>query len=84
MTLEEKNKIIELRNMGVGYGEISRILNIGKSTISTFLNRMNNENPVVCKNCGKTLKMVKGKKEKKFCSDACRYTWWNEKRKSGK
>ncbi len=30
-----------------------------------------------CKNCGKEVIQHPGRKEKKFCSDQCRNTWWN-------
>ena len=31
-----------------------------------------------CKKCGKTVYQYPGRKEKKFCSDACRNKWWSE------
>lgn len=31
-----------------------------------------------CKCCGKKVKQTAGRKEKKFCSDTCRITWWND------
>ena len=79
MTVEEKNRIIELRNKGMGYGEISKILNISKSTISTFCNSKSFVNGV-CPMCGNELIHVPGKKRKRFCSDKCRLTWWNQNR----
>ena len=35
------------------------------------------ENEHRCKCCGKKVKQNAGRKEKKFCSDACRVNWWN-------
>ena len=31
----------------------------------------------VCNCCGKPVAQNPGRKEKKFCSDACRTRWWN-------
>ena len=30
-----------------------------------------------CPQCGSTVEPLTGRREKKFCSDACRMTWWN-------
>lgn len=30
-----------------------------------------------CPQCGKTVEPLTGRREKKFCSDACRMAWWN-------
>ena len=30
-----------------------------------------------CKRCGTTITSIKGKKRKQFCSDRCRWDWWN-------
>ena len=85
MTDKEKREIIELRNSGLGYGEIAKKLNVSRSTISTFFNRqIDTKITNVCKECGKKLTNVPGKKEKVFCSDRCRYNWWNAKRKLDK
>jgi endogenous inhibitor of DNA gyrase (YacG/DUF329 family) len=40
-----------------------------------------------CLKCGGEIKSIKGKKKRRFCSDRCRWDWWNnhikeEKRKS--
>ena len=34
-------------------------------------------NTHICWKCGKLVTQNPGRKEKKFCSDACRYRWWN-------
>ncbi len=83
MTIEEKNKILKLRDEGKSYGEISTITGISRSSISSLLSRKADKiNSETCKNCGTILKMVPGKKKKSFCCDSCRYEWWNNKRKS--
>jgi len=30
-----------------------------------------------CLNCGIKIKSIKGSKKKRFCSDRCRWDWWN-------
>lgn len=82
MTVEDKNKIIEMRNKGLGYTQISNTLGISKNTIKSFCQRhLHNssepENSDVCRQCGKDLL---SKKNKKFCSNKCRYDWWNQNR----
>ena len=51
MTLEEKQKALELRKQGKGYGEIAKIIGVSKSSIATFLRRDNLS--VKCPICGK-------------------------------
>ena len=49
----------------------------------------NNQNDLIgsCLKCGNEIRSIKGKKKKRFCSDRCRWDWWNnhikeEKQKS--
>lgn len=79
MTLEEKTKIIELKNEGYGYKKIAKELNLPISSIQYFLknNPIDLELVGTCKCCGKTIQSIKGKKRKQFCSDRCRWDWWN-------
>lgn len=39
----------------------------------------NNQNDLLgtCLKCGIEIKSIKGKKKKRFCSDRCRWDWWN-------
>ena len=30
-----------------------------------------------CENCGRLVQHTPGHRKKRFCSDACRWTWWN-------
>ncbi|QLY39394.1 hypothetical protein HF295_00380 [Hujiaoplasma nucleasis] len=30
-----------------------------------------------CLKCGMVIASIKGKKKKRFCSDRCRWDWWN-------
>jgi orotate phosphoribosyltransferase-like protein len=74
--------IKELRDKGYGYKKIANELDLKVDTVRYACLRMEEESLVgFCKNCGLEMKSVKGKKKKIFCSDKCRWQWWNEQRK---
>lgn len=60
----------------------TEILGISDNTVRSFCRRNGlgdkSKNAVACKQCGKLIKNIPKQKPKKFCSDACRNTWWNE------
>lgn len=80
MTDKEKQRVIKLRNSGLGYGAIAMELGISKNVVSSFCHRYNIEfnkpQDKFCKNCGNRLIMIPKHKAKLFCSDKCRITWW--------
>ena len=59
MTYKEKQRIIELRNSGLGYGAIAMELGLSKNVVSSFCHRYNIEfnkpQDNFCKNCGNKL-----------------------------
>ena len=91
MTNEEKRRIAELRKQGFGYKRIAQALNLSEGTVKTFCHRnaVTGTSPEViphesasstqslCRCCGAQVPQYPGRKEKKFCSDACRNKWWN-------
>lgn len=83
MTEVEKELIRELRARGVSYKGISQTTGVSVGTIKAFCSRnavavvSDNENEHKCLCCGKPVEQNPGRKEKKFCSDRCRNTWWN-------
>ena len=81
MTKEEKERVIKLRKRGLGARKISQATGISENTVKSFIKRSGIEPEKIpencCPVCGKPLVMTKGKREKKFCSDACRSNWWN-------
>lgn len=83
MTNTEKIKINELRKQGYGYKKIAKELSMTISVVRHVCNTLKDEDLLVgnCKNCGKKIKSIKGKKQKKFCSDKCRWDWWNNHQK---
>lgn len=84
MTNQQKEQIRTMRLQGVGYIKIGKALGISDNTVRSFCRRNGlgdkSKNAVACKQCGKLIKNIPKQKPKKFCSDACRNTWWNEHR----
>lgn len=76
MTDQQKKELIDLRVKGYGYKKISQMLGVTESTVSAYCQR-NKLTFNGCKNCGKVMQKSKGTKPKKFCSDKCRWEWWN-------
>ena len=82
MTAQEKQMITSLRNQGLGYKRIAVQTGIPANTVKSFLKRtttVDEQLAVVfsCLQCGASLQQLTGRKMKKFCSDTCRYKWWN-------
>lgn len=75
MTNQEKIRILELRDNGLSYKEISVELNIPQSTVSTFC--IKNKNALgYCVLCNSAfIKNTRGRK-RKYCRDECRRKWW--------
>ena len=91
MTIQQKERIIMLRNKGESYAQISATLGLSVNTIKSFCRRNNikthgesddgiKENKELCKNCGKKLTQTSKIKPKIFCCDKCRFDWWNVNR----
>ena len=83
MTNVQKQQIIDFRKQGYGYIKIGQMLGVSDNTISSYCRRNGLYSDTVsksmpCKQCGKPIKRVSGRKPKKFCSDACRTLWWNK------
>ena len=73
-----EEEIIQLRQEGYGYKRIARMLNITIDDVK----RTCNENDAArlsgqCKQCHTSITSIKGKKRKQFCSDRCRWDYWN-------
>lgn len=88
MTDKEKQQIEVYREQGLSYTKISNKMNLSINSIKTYCKRhglggvrafdMTGEVKICsCENCGKLVKQNPGRKQKRFCSDKCRNTWWN-------
>jgi Sigma-70, region 4. len=88
MTTAEKDRIHEMRLLGISYSQISSELNISENTIKSYCRRHNLGKTTakkttgilvekdVCKHCGKPIKQGSKGKHKKFCTEECRRLWW--------
>lgn len=74
MTDIEKAKVMRLREAGRSYSEIKKETGLSEGTIKTIVRR--SKEPRKCELCGKPLEG----REKRFCSDACRFRWHNAHR----
>ena len=83
MMNSEKNKINDLRKQGFGYKKIAKELDLTIGAVRYACNSICDEDLLlgICQNCGLKIKSIKGKKKKKFCSDQCRWQWWNKHQK---
>lgn len=91
MINEQKEKIRQLRMKGVGYTGIANELGLSKETVKSFCRRnglagraekicldWKESDGKVCRNCGRKLQQISGKKTRIFCSQECREQWWKE------
>lgn len=85
LTQHQKDSIIALRYQGQSYQLIANNLDLSINTVKSFCYRSNisstrqNNTDIGkrCINCGVMLVQTPGAKQKTFCSDKCRYAWWN-------
>lgn len=83
MNAIDKESIAILRGQGHTYGSIAARLGLTESAIKAHCRRggivpqKSEGKPTTCLRCGGILKQQPKKKTRKFCSSACRVTWWN-------
>lgn len=84
MTSQQISMLTTMRNAGAGYQIIANAIGATKDTVKKYCQRhgMRSETGSArslqfCPNCGVRLVSLAGKKAKRFCSDRCRYNWWN-------
>ena len=84
MTLYEIQQIRTLQCQGLGYRRIASMLNLSPNSVKSYCQRHPMEPTpnadAYCKQCGKPISFVVGKKKRQFCSDRCRQIWWNAHR----
>lgn len=85
----QRERIVQLRTGGASYNKIASALGISINTVKSFCRRnnlggnlsigvlKNIVSQIFCKQCGKELVQVPGRKALKFCSGDCRVKWWN-------
>lgn len=94
VTNAEKKYIIQHRQAGKSCAEIARELGLSVNTVKSFCRRNNvtsNDSQTsdattdaVCLQCGARVNVQLGRKMKRFCSDACRLSWWHAHRDMAK
>jgi len=85
MTNKQKSTIKALRAIGWTYAKIAEVVGISIDTVKSFCLRQgvnirkthDDDGNALCKHCGKLLKQVAGGRSRVFCSNKCRYKWWN-------
>lgn len=87
MNNDQKQKIVELRNAGVSYAKIGKLLGISGNTVKTYCRRNHvaivqepsspTTLPIFCRECGAPLERAEKRKPKIFCSRECREKWWH-------
>lgn len=85
--VKEKEAVLTLYQQGQKYGEIAELLSLSPNTVKSICRRSGIKRiqpdgsvPGFCQNCGTPLSYASGAKHKRFCSDQCRYAWWNCRR----
>jgi len=80
--MNNDTKVIELREKGYGYKRIANELNLTRDQVRYICLKTKQDSlDGICKNCDRKIKSVRGKKKKVYCSDKCRYKWWNKQKK---
>lgn len=89
LTEDQKRAICTLREHGKTYDAIAESIGISPNTVRSFWrrncaihSRPQEPQPGHCKNCGSSLGGRHSAGRKIFCSDKCRYDWWNEYRRN--
>ena len=83
-----KDTILALRQQGRSYQKIAEQLILSPNTVKSVCRRSKAEAPApemstldTCKNCGAPLPSSVAGRKRTFCSDKCRYAWWNWSRR---
>ena len=81
-----RTKVIELKKAGYGFVKIANTLSISVKEIRAICKEIDEVELLngKCKNCNSKITSLKGKKIKQFCSDRCRWDYWNNKQKAGR
>jgi len=82
MDTRTKEQIVSLRENGRSYAQIAETLNLSINTVKSYWRRNilssdQAQSATRCLQCGSILKNAPGRKQRRFCSDNCRMSWWN-------
>ena len=76
MTEQQKSIIKTLREQNFSYNAIAKAMGVTVATVKSYCQRSGLAGNR-CRCCGKQLIQREKVKQRKFCSDECRVTWWN-------
>ncbi len=77
-----KEQVIKLKKEGLSFKKISDQLSIPENEVRKICRKAGRSLLIgECKNCKTEVKSIKGRKVRQFCSDRCRWDWWNNKHK---
>jgi hypothetical protein len=79
VTEEQKQMIQAMREAGQTMPHIAAALGVSVNTVKSFCQRTRNSKDY-CRNCGALLAQVPVGRNKIFCTDKCRYAWWDKNR----
>ena len=90
MTDQQKKQIMGMRLRGDSHAVIADALGLSRNTVKSFcLRNLHPESleeraaPTLigtCAQCGTGFVLCPGHRQRRFCSDQCRITWWNAHR----
>lgn len=90
MTLEKRERVKEMRLAGLGYKKIAQEIGVSRSTVKTYCFRhglagkgeeLAKAAGNLCRNCGTPVVQTPKRKKKLYCSDQCRYAYWQKAKK---
>ena len=91
MTKEQKTLILYYREQHMTYRQIGEKLGLSPDTVKTFCRRNGAQTGKTaqsaecrCRNCGATVHPLPGRRERLFCSPACRTAYWRKHNLLGK
>ena len=87
MLIEQKRRILELRQEGSDFATIANDVKLSVNTVKSFYRRHTLKEQSgagsLCRYCGKVLVQTPKVKPKHFCSEVCRRAWWKEHPEAG-
>ena len=91
MTQEQKTWILHYREQHMTYRQIGEKLGLSPDTVKTFCRRNTPQEDRTeasassqCRNCGAPVHPLPGRRERLFCSPACRTAYWRKHNLLGK
>ena len=91
MTKEQKTLILYYREQHMTYRQIGEKLGLSPDTVKTFCRRKRAQSErteesvqAQCRNCGAPVHPLPGRRERLFCSPACRTAYWRKHNLLGK